>query len=217
MSNTIRFKPLRTALAALGMAAIAPAVAIASTEAPASSHCTAAEHRQFDFWLGDWDTFEAEDPDGPSIARARVERIAGGCAIRELYEQNDGLIGDSILSYDAVRKQWQQTWVTNRGSLMMIWGNFKDGEMVLEGEVHLQNGTSVLQRITWKVEGDSVRETAVLSKDEGATWAPAFDVIFRKRAAASAAVSTAIDAAKDRQVSNTAAPRSRPVPVFKAE
>lgn len=42
------------------------------------------------FWIGDWDTFEADAPNGPSIARARVEPIAQGCAIHELYEQSDG-------------------------------------------------------------------------------------------------------------------------------
>ena len=107
--------------------------------------------------------------------------IAGGCAIHELYEQNDGLVGDSILSYDPVRRQWQQTWVTNRGSIMVLWGELRDGALVLEGEVHLHDGTTALQRITWRTEGDGVRETALLSRDGGETWTPAFDVIFRKR------------------------------------
>ena len=61
-------------------------------------------------------------------------------AIHELYEQVDGLIGDSILSYDPVRKQWQQTWVTNRGSIMVIVGNVKDGALILEGEAHVKDG-----------------------------------------------------------------------------
>ena len=55
-----------------------------------------------------------------SIARARVDLIAGGCAVHELYEQTDGLIGDSILSFDPVRKVWQQTWVNNGGGLMVL-------------------------------------------------------------------------------------------------
>lgn len=181
MHESFRLKPLRIALAALGFAFIAPANAAPSTATPASSHCSAAEYHQLDFWIGDWDTFEAEDPDGPSIARARVEPIAEGCAIHELYEQTDGLVGDSILSYDPVRKQWQQTWVTNRGSLMVLWGGFKDGVLTLEGEAHLRDGKSVLQRIIWKAEGEGVRETAVMSKDGGKTWTPAFDVLFRKR------------------------------------
>ena len=139
-----------------------------------------AEYHQLDFWIGDWDTFDSDTPKDPSVARAHVDAIAEGCAIHELYEQNDGLIGDSILSYDPVRKQWQQTWVTNRGSIMAIVGDFKDGALVLQGEVHLKNGTTVMQRVTWKHQNDGVREFAVLSKDGGKSWAPSFDVLFRK-------------------------------------
>jgi hypothetical protein len=182
MNQTLRRKLLRRALAALGLACITPVVAAAETTASSSPDCAAPEYRQLDFWIGDWDTLEADAPDGPSIARARVEPIAQGCAIHELYEQNDGLVGDSILSYDPVRKQWQQTWVTNRGAIMVLWGGFKDGALVLEGESHLKDGRSVMQRITWKAQDAGVRESAVQSKDGGKTWTPAFDVLFVKRA-----------------------------------
>jgi hypothetical protein len=171
---------LLKASAALGAIFIATVTA-ATSPLTSSPHCSAAEYHQLDFWIGDWDTFETESPGGPSIARARVEPIAQACALHELYEQTDGLIGDSILSYDPVRNQWQQTWVTNRGSIMVLWGNFKDGVLVLEGESHLRDGTSVRQRITWQVQDKGVRESAVLSKDGGLTWTPAFDVLFLKR------------------------------------
>ena len=139
------------------------------------------EFRQFDFWIGDWDTFESDHSVPESIARARVTPIAAGCAIHELYEQTDGLIGDSILSYDPVRKVWQQTWVDNRGSLIVISGAFKDGAVTMEGEMRLRNGKMFLQRITWKAERDGVREFSVRSKDGGKTWEPFFDVLFKKR------------------------------------
>lgn len=177
MKETLRLQHLRIALAALGLVFIALPIA----PAEAAPGCSAAEYHQLDFWIGDWNTFESDAPGGPSVARARVEPIAQGCALHELYEQSDGLIGDSILSYDPVRKQWQQTWVTNRGSLMVLWGIFKEGALVLEGEAHLRDGTSVRQRITWKAQDQGVRESAVLSKDGGKTWTPAFDVLFLKR------------------------------------
>lgn len=180
MNETLRLKYLRIALAAVGITFITQAVAIPAAATPTFPNCSAAEYHQLVFWIGDWDTFETDTPGGPSVARARVDPIAQGCAIHELYEQVDGLIGDSILSYDPVRKQWQQTWVTNRGSIMVLWGNFKDGALVLEGEAHLRDGTSVMQRITWKAQDKGVRESAVLSKDSGKTWTPAFDVLFLK-------------------------------------
>ena len=181
MNQILRLKHLPKALAALGIALSAPAMAATSATSPSSPHCSASDYHALDFWIGDWDTFETDATRGPSVARARVEPVAKGCAIHELYEQNDGLVGDSLLSYDPVRKQWQQTWVTNFGSLMVLWGDFKGGALVLEGEAHLRDGKSVIQRITWKTQGAGVRESAVLSKDGGKTWSPAFDVQFLKR------------------------------------
>lgn len=179
MDSTHPFHRIRNALAVIALSSGMTAGAAAQTPSPA--RCSAVEYRQFDFWIGDWDTFETETPSGPSIARAEVTPIVAGCALHERYEQTDGLLGDSILSFDPVRRQWQQTWITNRGSNMVLWGGLRDGALVLEGEVHLHDGGTVLQRITWRTEGDAVRESAVLSRDGGASWEPAFDVLFRKR------------------------------------
>lgn len=180
MDTTHSFRRMRKALVVIALFCGAPAVASA-TEAPSPARCGAAEYRQFDFWIGDWDTFEMDGSNGPSIARAQITPIVAGCALHELYEQSDGLVGDSILSFDPVRRQWQQTWITNRGSIMVLWGELRDGALVLEGDVHLHDGGTVRQRITWRAEGDAVRETAVLSRDGGASWEPAFDVLFRRR------------------------------------
>jgi hypothetical protein len=144
-----------------------------------SPGCKMPEYRQLDFWLGDWDAFDPGDS-ATSVARAHVDPIAAGCAVHELYEQTDGLIGDSILSFDPVRKLWQQTWVTNYGSLMVISGGFEQGVLTLEGTMHFRSGKAVLQRISWKAEGSGVRESSVMSKDGGKTWESAFDVLFLK-------------------------------------
>ena len=141
--------------------------------------CPTPEYHQLDFWIGDWDAYEPEIP-GAAQARAHIDPILGHCAIHEVYEQVDGLIGDSVLSFDAVRKVWQQTWITNRGSLMVIQGAFKDGTLTLEGEMHGKDGKAWLQRISWKAEDKGVHEWAVRSGDGGKTWEPAFDVHFLK-------------------------------------
>ena len=169
---------MQRALLAIALGVLAPAASSAAGMPPMPPGCTAPEYHQLDFWIDDWDTFETEAPSGPSVARTHVDRIAQGCGVHELYEQTDGLIGDSILSYDAARRQWQQTWITNRGSLMVISGTFQDGRLVLEGEVHRGDGGVALQRITWHAEGGGVRESAVISRDQGKSWSPAFDVLF---------------------------------------
>lgn len=170
-------------LAACASMAFAAPIAANATTTLVGFDCDGPEYRRFDFWIGDWDVFEADARGEPAQARATVERVAGGCAIRERYEQADGLVGESLLSYDAAHARWQQTWVTNRGSLMRIAGTSMEGAMVLEGETHLKDGTSVRQRITWRKEGSDVRESALVSKDDGRTWTSAFDMVFRRRAA----------------------------------
>ena len=156
-----------------------------ATPAPAAvvrqPGCTESERHQLDFWLGDWDTFEPEGERGESQARARVDAILGGCVVHELYEQIDGLIGDSFLSYDAITKKWQQTWVTNFGSYMLLTGSFRDGVLTLEGSAHTKT-RDLPHRITWRAEQGGVRETGVMSTDGGRSWVPAFDVLFLPRA-----------------------------------
>ena len=172
------------ALALLGTPTnIAASAAPAAAPAPAASKrtpgCPEAERHQLDFWVGDWDTFEAEGPPGESQARTHVDSILAGCVVHELYEQTDGLIGDSFLSYDSFARKWQQTWLTNFGAYMFITGNFKDGVLTLEGTMHTKT-RSLPYRITWKAEKGGVRETGVMSTDEGKTWVQSFDVLFLK-------------------------------------
>ena len=150
--------------------------ALAASPAAPAAPCTAPEYRQLDFWLGDWDTFEP-DGSGPSQARNRVTAILGGCVIHERYEQADGLTGESFSIYDASRKVWHQTWVTNRGRLLIIEGSFQNGEMFMTG-VDYPNGTERHIRGTWKPIPGGVSEIAATSTDSAKIWTPWFDLVF---------------------------------------
>lgn len=171
------------ALALLATAGLAlPALA---ADAPArGTYCATPEFHQLDFWIGDWDTVDMSDhPDGkgPSIARAHIEPILGGCALHELYEQTDGLVGQSYSLYVASRKIWHQTWVNNGGGLWLQEGTFdKDGMLTLTATTLSKDGTEVHHKITWAKYGDGVRETSVASQDGGKTWAAEFDCLFVK-------------------------------------
>jgi hypothetical protein len=143
-----------------------------------SARCAGPEFRQFDFWLGDWDTYEIADT-SKVVARNRVTRILGGCVLRESYEQNDGLVGESYSLWDAARGVWHQSWVTNRGTLLLLDGGLVGGRMVLTGSDKMTDGTASLLRGIWWVEGKDVRERAERSTDGGKTWAPVFDIVFR--------------------------------------
>jgi hypothetical protein len=178
-------------LAALFLTGVGAALATAQP-AP-SSKCASAEHRRLDFWEGDWDVYEVGGSDKP-IARARVEAILDGCALREIYEQTDGLVGQSFTSYDASRKLWHQTWVTNGGALLQIDGRFQGESLTLQGPRLSANKKKEIVRGVWKPQDSAVREIAHTSPDGGKTWKPWFDVLFRPRRQASAGDPSEADA-----------------------
>jgi hypothetical protein len=151
--------------------------AVSPPQSPKPGSCVAAEYRQFDFWVGDWDAFEGDGPTA-KVARTQVDLILDGCVLRENYEGTDGHKGQSFSVYDASRKVWHQSWVTNRGQLLIVEGKIQAGEMVLSGVDHAADRRTLV-RGTWKPVSGGVRETGVTSADGGKTWKPWFDLLFR--------------------------------------
>jgi hypothetical protein len=140
--------------------------------------CTGPEFRQFDFWVGDWDTYDMTDTT-KVVARNRVSLILDGCVLREDYRQNDGLVGESYSLWDKARGRWHQSWVTNRGALLLLDGRMENGRMVMTAPEKLEDGTPALLRGIWWPEGKNVRSTAHRSTDGGKTWTMVFDIVFR--------------------------------------
>lgn len=157
----------------------APAAFTIGPPVSSPGKCSAPAYHQFDFWIGNWDGFNLESH--KLEAHLRVNTILEGCVIHEDYQDVHGHKGESFSIYDAPSKRWHQTWVTNRGELLLLDGEFKNGEMVLSG-YDLENGSRNEIRGTWKLETGGVRETAVRSRNGGKAWEPWFDLIFRPHA-----------------------------------
>jgi len=77
---------------------------------------------------------------------------------------------------------WHQSWVTNRGNVLVIEGSLNAGEMVLSGADWTSDGSERRVRGVWKPVKEGVREAAVVSFDGGKTWKPWFDLVFRPHA-----------------------------------
>jgi hypothetical protein len=160
----------RSAIAVLTLAA-------GGLKAQTGPPCAAPEYRQFDFFAGDWDTYDIGDSTR-LVARNRVTPMLGGCALRESYSQNDGLVGESFSLYDASRRVWHQSWATNHGTLLVLEGGLQGSRMVLTALERQPDGSSSRLRGIWWREGRTVREKAERSTD-GNTWTPVFDIVFR--------------------------------------
>lgn len=107
MHKTLRLTFSKTTMAAVGIACLVPNWPSAAEGARVSDDCATPGHRHLDLGIGDLDTYANDAPDGPSIARARVEPVAEICTIRKFHEQDEALIGGDVPSYDPLRKRWQ--------------------------------------------------------------------------------------------------------------
>lgn len=169
-------------LGAAGLRAAPAAPAAAAPEALAAA-CSAPEYRQFDFWVGDWDAFDLDGHGRPiaaaPVARNHVELILGGCVLREIYEGTNGVVGQSFSIYDRSRLAWHQSWVTNRGTLLVIEGKLQGDRMVLSGTDPAFSPPRLVRGVWYRV-AEGVRETADRSSDGGRSWQPWFDILFRR-------------------------------------
>ncbi len=146
-----------------------------SVSSPAQSPpapCTAAEHRAFDFWIGEWNVYGAN---GKLAGTNSIKREIGDCILHERYDTGRGYSGESFNIYDQPRKVWHQTWVDSSGLLLVLEGGPRDGKMVLEGHTTGADGTKTMHRITWTPNPDgSVRQLWESTGPSG-DWAVAFD------------------------------------------
>ena len=146
----------------------------------AESGCARAEHRQFDFWLGEWEVY---NPKGELAGRSRIETVSDGCGISEHWEGAKGSRGVSYNAWDEGSGNWRQFWVGNTsGDVLYLIGGLRDGSMVLEGfRPEPSSHKPQRQRITWTPGKDgSVWQLWETSEDDGTTWSIAFDGTYRR-------------------------------------
>jgi hypothetical protein len=146
---------------------------------PAPRPCSGPEHRQFDFWVGDW---EVAQPDGTVAGTNRVEIILGGCVLQENWESANGKsVGHSFNLY-ARDGKWHQTWVDNSGLLLELVGGVEDGRMVMSQERTTPQGQKALHEISWtRLETGQVKQHWRMTTDEGQTWKDVFVGIYTRK------------------------------------
>src|SRR5262245_41018266 len=106
------------AVAALALLTIGPnaspeqAPSAAPGAKPATPPCSTPEHRQFDFWVGDWNV---KDPQGAQAGTNLITREFDGCVIQEHWVGSRGMRGSSFNIYSPATKTWHQSWVDSNG------------------------------------------------------------------------------------------------------
>ncbi len=139
-----------------------------------------SKHRQFDFWVGDWDVKVNDKQAGVN----EVKLILGDCVVFENWTGAGGGSGKSFNFFNRGTGKWHQTWVDDRGGVLEFEGEFSDGAMRFRGETRDAKGSVILQKLTFfPMPEDKVRQLWESSADDGKTWKIVFDGLYQKKSA----------------------------------
>ncbi len=134
-SAAVLLSVLAAALDSPGQARAAETMALEQTTAPAT--CDTPQHHQLDFWVGDWQVFDAET--NQLVAFERVEKHSEGCIVQEnltfltdMYRRPGvkyRLAGIGVNRFDG--EMWLQMWADNQwGAIFLRGAPDADGNMV---------------------------------------------------------------------------------------
>lgn len=188
IARTTALFPILLSSVAVAQTASPATPAAAAPTAPSAQppRCVAAEHRQFDFWVGNWDVYQTGTD--RRVGRNLIESLYNGCAIRENWAPLGGGSGGSLNSWLPGERKWRQTWVDSSNSYAVFEGGMDGEAMVLTGTWPgaAGPGTTPLIRMRYTREaGGAVRQLGEQSTDQGTTWAPSFDLTYRPSRTAS--------------------------------
>lgn len=172
---------MRSHILSLAALAIAAPSAIGQ-QSPAPPACTSAEHRAFDFWIGEWQAFVTGTDQLAGLSTIRQED--DGCVITEHWRsQRTSFTGRSLNIYDSQKKHWEQFWVDSSGDMTHFIGNPTSEGMQLTAEDDNAAGqpAPVFNRMTFTRNADgTVRQHGQVSTDRGKTWSDSYDFTYRR-------------------------------------
>ena len=145
---------------------------------PPPPACETAEHKQFDFWVGKWDVYRSDT--NQLVARSLIEKLYGGCAVRENWMPIGGTGGGSLNSWRPSEGRWRQTWTDSGNNWNEYAGGMESGLMVLTGSSLKAGGGASPVRITYEAKPDgSVVQTGYQSGNGGKAWSLTYQFIYR--------------------------------------
>lgn len=110
--------------------------------------CCSDLHKQFDFWIGEWDVY---DKNKVLIGENTIEKLENDCLISENWKGASGTTGKSYNFFDTSDSTWNQTWVDNKGTCFNLKGEAYKNKVVLKSRlIKGENQIWYVNRISWK-------------------------------------------------------------------
>jgi hypothetical protein len=147
--------------------------------------CTAPEHRQFDFWLGEWDVSPSGSTSGIIVAESTITLHDQGCVILEYWRPFRGAHGHSINIYDAADQSWHQTWADATGRRTEFRGTFHDGALYLDILNPPAGADGQIPRTRMNFQAlneNTVRQWGEAFDAATNAWTVTWDLTYRRRA-----------------------------------
>jgi ketosteroid isomerase-like protein len=142
-------------------------------------------YRQFDFWIGNWEVYDLKNN---KAGDSKITSILNSCIIMEEWtsvNKQNGVIyaGKSFNTYNALSKQWQQTWVDNTGgSTQFLNGKFDENKIEFtSAPFQLAQDTMAIRRLTfYNQSSEKVRQHGEIMKNNG-KWRTEYDLDYRRK------------------------------------
>ena len=134
------------------------------------SPCDTPGHRQFLFWVGEWNVY---DTLGNQIGENTIELILDNCVLSEHWKSASGQEGKSYNSYDVKTDTWFQTWVDQSGNTIHFEGQWSVDRLVYKSEQKDQQGPFYYQMsFIPQNNGEVVQEWLVTAPDQTSAFTP---------------------------------------------
>lgn len=167
-----RHRSLALAVVLLAPASLARADAAKPAPAKAAADHPCRAHRDFDFWVGDFEARKWDEPNGAVRGRLHNTLEYGGCVIVERWEGAPGRgRGMSMSFYDTSRRAWRMIWMGDDGGSNDFEGSYRNGAMRFEGWILDDGGKKLLaSNVLENVSPGVIRHVYSESPDGGKTW-----------------------------------------------
>jgi hypothetical protein len=113
----------------------------------------------------------------------KIRKVLGGCVIEENFSTVDqSFIGKSWSVYNSQKREWQQTWVDNRGGYLLFTGAITDGKMELRTQQFERKGKIYISRMVFEnISENSLDWNWQRSEDNGKTWVDLWNIHYERK------------------------------------
>lgn len=163
----------------LSLAVLAGLLAVPAPARAGGAPCAASVYHQLDFFIGNW---LVTNKSGKTIATDRVSKEFAGCVIWERWFGARGSHGAGYSGYVPARRRWVQTFMNDRGTVLVFEGGPQAEGFVIEGPSYTKSGALGHDRVVFRtLPHGIVEEYWTTSLDGGKTSTLVFDGFFHPR------------------------------------